>query len=65
MSNLSADDDVNDLLKSVRDAVSFQDRLFALPFYAESAMTYYRADLFAKAGLKMPATHRELANHNH
>jgi sorbitol/mannitol transport system substrate-binding protein len=55
MSNLPADYDVSDLLKPVRDAVSFQDKLFALPFYAESAMTYYRTDLFAKAGLKMPA----------
>jgi sorbitol/mannitol transport system substrate-binding protein len=54
ISNLPAEYDVNDLLKSVRDAVSFQDTLFALPFYAESAMTYYRTDLFAKAGLKMP-----------
>jgi sorbitol/mannitol transport system substrate-binding protein len=54
MSNLPADYDVNDLLKPVREAVSFQDTLFALPFYAESAMTYYRTDLFAKAGLKMP-----------
>ena len=54
IANLPADYEVDDLLKSVRDAVSVQDKLFALPFYAESAMTYYRTDLFAKAGLKMP-----------
>jgi len=54
MSSLPTDYDVNDLLKPVRDAVSIQGSLFALPFYAESAMTYYRSDLFAKAGLRMP-----------
>lgn len=53
-SNLPADYDVADLLESVRNAVTYQDQIFALPFYAESAMTYYRSDLFEKAGLKMP-----------
>jgi sorbitol/mannitol transport system substrate-binding protein len=28
--------------------------LYALPFYVESSMTYYRKDLFAAKGLKMP-----------
>lgn len=46
--------EVNDLLPTVRSAMSQEGQLFALPFYAESAMTYYRKDLFAKAGLTMP-----------
>jgi sorbitol/mannitol transport system substrate-binding protein len=51
---LADDYDAADLLKPVRDAVSLKGDLYALPFYAESAMTYYRSDLFAVAGLKMP-----------
>ena len=46
--------DVSDLLEPVREAASYQAQLYALPFYAESAMTYYRTDLFAAAGLRMP-----------
>ena len=47
--------DVDDLLKPIRDAASIDGRLYALPFYAESALTYFRKDLFARAGLTMPA----------
>jgi sorbitol/mannitol transport system substrate-binding protein len=53
-SNMPASYDVGDLLKPVREGISYQDKLFGLPFYGESAMTYYRKDLFDKAGLKMP-----------
>jgi sorbitol/mannitol transport system substrate-binding protein len=45
---------VNDLLKPVREGISYNGKLYALPFYGESAMTYYRTDLFEKAGIKMP-----------
>lgn len=54
--NLPAAYDVDDLLKPVREALSYNGKLYGLPFYAESAMTYYRTDLFDKAGLKMPAS---------
>lgn len=53
--NLPAAYDVNDLLKPVRDALTYNGKIYGLPFYAESAMTYYRTDLFKKAGLTMPA----------
>ena len=53
-SNPPADYDVGDVLPSVRDGLSYGGKLFALPFYAESQMTIYRTDLFAKAGLTMP-----------
>lgn len=46
--------DRNDLLKPVMKALSFQGQAYTLPFYAESSMTYYRKDLFRKAGLTMP-----------
>ncbi|MBX6721797.1 MAG: sugar ABC transporter substrate-binding protein [Dactylosporangium sp.] len=46
--------DVDDLLPAVRDALSFNGKLYSLPFYGESNITYYRKDLFEKAGIKMP-----------
>jgi sorbitol/mannitol transport system substrate-binding protein len=55
MDDLPASYDVDDLLKPVRDGLTYEGKLYGLPFYGESAMTYYRTDLFAKAGLKMPA----------
>ena len=54
MDNLPAGYDADDILKPVRDGISVDGKLYALPFYGESAMTYYRKDLFDKAGLKMP-----------
>ena len=54
MDNLPAAYAVDDLLKPVRDGLTYDGKLYGLPFYAESAMTYYRTDLFEKAGLKMP-----------
>jgi sorbitol/mannitol transport system substrate-binding protein len=55
MTGLPASYDVNDLLKPVRDGLTYQGKIYGLPFYGESAMTYYRTDLFEKAGIKMPA----------
>jgi sorbitol/mannitol transport system substrate-binding protein len=46
--------DLNDVLPSVRAGLSYDGKLYALPFYAESQMTIYRKDLFDKAGLTMP-----------
>jgi ABC-type glycerol-3-phosphate transport system substrate-binding protein len=46
--------DLNDVLPTVRAGLSYAGKLYALPFYAESTMTFYRTDLFRKAGLKMP-----------
>ncbi|MCE8032581.1 MAG: sugar ABC transporter substrate-binding protein [Halomonas sp.] len=44
----------DDLLKPVRDGLSHEGSLYALPFYAESSMLYYRTDLFEEAGIEMP-----------
>lgn len=44
----------DDLLPTIRAALSYNDELFALPFYGESSMTFYRKDLFADAGITMP-----------
>jgi len=45
---------IDDLLKSVRDGLSVDGKQYALPFYAESQMTFYRKDFFQEAGLTMP-----------
>ncbi|WPE21041.1 sugar ABC transporter substrate-binding protein [Shinella zoogloeoides] len=46
--------DVDDLLPAIRGGLSVDGKLYAAPFYGESAMIMYRKDLFEKAGLKMP-----------
>src|ERR1700677_1212376 len=52
--NLGPAYDMDDLFPAVRNALSYNGALYAVPFYAESSMTYYRKDLFAKAGITMP-----------
>jgi sorbitol/mannitol transport system substrate-binding protein len=55
MKDLPAGYDVNDLLKPVKEGLSYDGQLYALPFYGESSITYYRRDLFTSKGLTMPA----------
>ncbi|MEX5572173.1 sugar ABC transporter substrate-binding protein [Pseudomonas lijiangensis] len=54
MKDLPASYQLDDVFPSVRDGLSVDGKLFALPFYAESSITYYRKDLFQNAGLTMP-----------
>jgi sorbitol/mannitol transport system substrate-binding protein len=54
VTGLPASYDLDDVLKSVRDGLSYHGTLYALPFNAESSMTFYRKDLFAAKGLTMP-----------
>lgn len=54
LDNLPAEYDTDDLLPPVKEALSYENQLYALPFYAESSMLYYRKDLFEKAGITMP-----------
>ncbi|MGQ7260572.1 MULTISPECIES: ABC transporter substrate-binding protein [Vreelandella] len=53
LDDLPEDYNEDDLLASVRDGLSLDGTLHALPFYAESSMMYYRQDLFDKAGIEM------------
>jgi sorbitol/mannitol transport system substrate-binding protein len=46
--------DASDLLPPIAKALSYKGGLYAVPFYGESSMLYYRKDLFAQAGLTMP-----------
>lgn len=54
MTDLPATYAIDDVFPAVRDGLSVKGTLYALPFYAESSMTYYRTDLFKDAGLSMP-----------
>ena len=46
--------DVDDMLPAIRGGLTVDGKLYAAPFYGESAMIMYRTDLFEKAGLTMP-----------
>jgi hypothetical protein len=65
MDKLSADYDLNDVVKTARDGLSYGGKLYALPFYVESSMTFYRKDLFSKLGLTMPEkpTYTQIADY--
>ncbi|MGW9229528.1 ABC transporter substrate-binding protein [Pseudorhizobium sp. NPDC055634] len=54
LSELGDSYDVDDLLPAIRGGLTVEDKLYAAPFYGESAMIMYRTDLFEKAGLEMP-----------
>ena len=56
MNNLPASYALSDVLTPVRDGLSYQGKLFALPFYAESSMLMYRKDLFDAAGIKLSSS---------
>jgi sorbitol/mannitol transport system substrate-binding protein len=45
---------VDDLLPAIRDGLSVDGKLYAAPFYGESSMLMYRADLVKEAGMEMP-----------
>src|SRR6266542_2345139 len=46
--------DANDILPSIKEALTYQGALYAAPFYGESSFLMYRKDLFQQAGLTMP-----------
>ncbi|GAA3103921.1 sugar ABC transporter substrate-binding protein [Pseudonocardia yunnanensis] len=54
---------LDDIIPSVRNALSYQGRLYAAPFYGESSFLMYRKDVLAAAGIEMPAhpTWRQVA----
>ncbi len=53
--NVQPNYDVQDLLQPIRTALSYNSKMYALPFYGESSMTYYNTKMFQAAGLTMPA----------
>lgn len=49
----SPDYDVADLLTPIRQSLSVDGKLYALPFYGESSMTMVRTDLLKATGIKL------------
>jgi sorbitol/mannitol transport system substrate-binding protein len=47
--------DLDDIIPSVRSALSYEGRLYASPFYGESSFLMYRQDVLKDAGIQMPA----------
>ncbi|MDV7143960.1 sugar ABC transporter substrate-binding protein [Tropicimonas sp. TH_r6] len=54
LDGLSDEYDVADILPAMSGGLSHDGTLFAAPFYGESSMIMYRADLMEKAGMEMP-----------
>ena len=54
LNDLGDDYDYADLIPSVVNGLSYDGKLYAVPFYAESSFTFYRKDLFEAAGIQMP-----------
>lgn len=48
--------DENDFFPSLRDSLSYQGDMYAVPFYGESSFLMYRKDLLDQAGITMPRT---------
>ena len=46
--------DYADLLEPIKNGLTVDGKLYAVPFYTESSFTLYRKDLFEAAGLSMP-----------
>ncbi len=49
-----ADYDLEDVFPLVRNGLSADGNLYALPLYSETSFTFYRTDLFEKAGVEVP-----------
>ncbi|GGE29613.1 sugar ABC transporter substrate-binding protein [Pullulanibacillus camelliae] len=46
--------DLDDIFAPIKNALSYNDHLYALPFYGESSMLYYNKDIMKAAGVSMP-----------
>ncbi|WP_299152842.1 sugar ABC transporter substrate-binding protein [uncultured Tateyamaria sp.] len=54
LNDLSDDYNVGDILPAMAGGLSHDGTLYAAPFYGESSMVMYRADLMEAAGMEMP-----------
>lgn len=46
--------DVDDIIKPVRDALSYEGQLYAVPFYGESSFLMYNKEIMEAAGITVP-----------
>lgn len=49
-----ADYDLEDIFKLVRNGLSANGNLYAVPLYSETSFTFYRTDIFEAAGIEVP-----------
>lgn len=49
-----ADYDANDIFQLVRNGLSADGNLYAVPLYSETSFTFFRTDIFKKAGVAVP-----------
>ncbi|MGP6088580.1 ABC transporter substrate-binding protein [Antarctobacter jejuensis] len=54
LDDLGEEYDADDILPAMAGGLSYEDTLYAAPFYGESSMIMYRTDLMEAAGLEMP-----------
>jgi sorbitol/mannitol transport system substrate-binding protein len=45
---------LDDIIPSIREALSYRGQLYASPFYGESSFLMYRKDVLRAAGIRMP-----------
>jgi len=50
-----ADYDLEDIFGLVRNGLSADGSLYAVPLYSETSFTFYRTDLFEAAGIEVPS----------
>lgn len=48
------DYDFEDIFQLVRNGLSAKGNVYAVPLYSETSFTFYRTDLFKKAGIEVP-----------
>ena len=68
LTNFAAEDrsyQLDDVIPSVRNALSADGKLYAAPFYAESSFLMYRKDVLKDAGVTMPAKPTWTAGRGH
>lgn len=46
--------DIDDIMPTVREALTVNGQIYALPFYAETSILFYRKDLFKANGITVP-----------
>ncbi|MDJ0113176.1 extracellular solute-binding protein, partial [Rhodococcus erythropolis] len=46
--------DEDDFIPSIKTSLSYEDSMYAVPFYGESSFLMYRKDLFDQAGITVP-----------
>jgi trehalose/maltose transport system substrate-binding protein len=65
ISHLLSRDERTDFFPGPMRAVTFKDRIFAIPWYIDAGLLYYRKDLLQKYGFPPPETWQELVRTAH